>query len=135
MMQKMLGRVFVLHKKILPNDIKNEMIVETMSGEKLRLNVYPTVKLLLNYVSCISYNYNSHSTKQLKTVNGIRIIEHPRVETDLVVIYRVTRFPMAAHEDRDIIETLNGHKARLSTLLHAIEVANLTISLKKGINE
>ena len=45
MMQKLLGRAFVLHRKILPDDIKNEMIVSTMSGEKLRLNVYPRVNI------------------------------------------------------------------------------------------
>ena len=49
MMKKMLGRVFVLHRKILPYDIENEMIVDTLSGEKLRLNVYPRVN---------NYSYN-----------------------------------------------------------------------------
>lgn len=68
----------------------------------------------------------------MKTVNGVRIVVEPHVETHLVVIYRVNRFPMAPQEDRDIIETLNKRRERFSSLLHAIEVANLTITLKKG---
>lgn len=49
MMEKLLGRLVVLRRKLLPADVRNEMIVDTASNEKLRLNVYPKV-IYLNVV-------------------------------------------------------------------------------------
>lgn len=43
MKRKMLTRLFVINRKILPTDFKNDMIVQAVSGEKLRLNVYSRV--------------------------------------------------------------------------------------------
>lgn len=43
MMVKVLGRLFVLHRKLMPTDVRNEMMVDTASREKLRLNIYPKV--------------------------------------------------------------------------------------------
>jgi hypothetical protein len=45
MMVKVLGRLVVPHRKLLPTEVRNEMMVETASQEKLRLNIYPKVKL------------------------------------------------------------------------------------------
>lgn len=43
MMKKMFGRLFVLRRKIIPSDMRNDMMLEASSGEKLRLNIYPRV--------------------------------------------------------------------------------------------
>lgn len=42
-MSKLLRRNFVVNRRILPNEIINEMVVDTVSGEKLRFNIYNTV--------------------------------------------------------------------------------------------
>lgn len=110
MMVKLLSRVFVHRRKLLPADIRNEMMVEADSGEKLRLNVYPKVT----------------------TVNGVMVMMEPNLQTHNVIIYRVNRFPMSPMDGRDLIETLNRRKERFSTLLRAIEVSNLKETLKKG---
>ena len=44
MMVKLLSRLFVLHRKLLPTDVRNEMMIETASQEKIRLNIYPKVQ-------------------------------------------------------------------------------------------
>ncbi len=56
MMVKLLSRVFVHRRKLLPADIRNEMMVEADSGEKLRLNVYP--KVFFSVRSSIDYRYD-----------------------------------------------------------------------------
>ncbi|KZR99922.1 Uncharacterized protein APZ42_004018, partial [Daphnia magna] len=111
MMEKLLGRLVVLRRKLLPADVRNEMIVDTASNEKLRLNVYPKVR----------------------TVNGIMVVMEPNVQSQQVIIYRVNRFPMSPPPGRDIFEMLNRRKERFSTLVRAIEVANLKETLKTGI--
>ncbi|XP_057374790.1 transforming growth factor-beta-induced protein ig-h3-like [Daphnia carinata] len=108
MMEKLMGRLVVLRRKLLPADVRNEMIVDTVSNEKLRLNVYPKVR----------------------TVNGIMVVMEPNVQNQQVIIYRVNRFPMAPPTGRDIFEMLNRRKERFSTLVKAIEVANLKDTLK-----
>ncbi|KAK4023925.1 hypothetical protein OUZ56_009317 [Daphnia magna] len=110
MMEKLLGRLVVLRRKLLPADVRNEMIVDTASNEKLRLNVYPKVR----------------------TVNGIMVVMEPNVQSQQVIIYRVNRFPMSPPPGRDIFEMLNRRKERFSTLVRAIEVANLKETLKTG---
>jgi hypothetical protein len=42
-MMKLLRRSFVVSRRIMPSDITNEMVVDTISGEKLRFNIYNTV--------------------------------------------------------------------------------------------
>ncbi|EFX69557.1 hypothetical protein DAPPUDRAFT_328996 [Daphnia pulex] len=110
MMVKVLGRLFVLHRKLLPTDVRNEMMVETASQEKLRLNIYPKVR----------------------TVNGIIVVMEPNVQSDKVIIYKVNRFPTSPAPGRDLFEMLNRRKDRFSTLSRAIEVANLKETLKTG---
>ncbi len=39
MMVKVLGRLVVPHRKLLPTEVRNEMMVDTASQEKLRLNI------------------------------------------------------------------------------------------------
>lgn len=56
----------------------------------------------------------------------------PNVETHHVIVYRINRFPGAPMEGRNLVEGLTRRKERFSTLLRAIEVANLTDTLKKG---
>lgn len=56
----------------------------------------------------------------------------PKVETHLVIVYRVNRFLMAPMEGRNLFEQISRRKERFSTLSQAIETANLTETLKKG---
>ena len=46
MMVKVLGRLFVLQRKLMPTEVRNEMMLDTASREKLRLNIYPKVPIL-----------------------------------------------------------------------------------------
>ncbi|EFX69556.1 hypothetical protein DAPPUDRAFT_328997 [Daphnia pulex] len=110
MMVKVLGRLVVPHRKLLPTEVRNEMMVETASNEKLRLNIYPKVR----------------------TVNGIIVVMEPNVQSDKVIIYKVNRFPTSPAPGRDLFEMLNRRKDRFSTLSRAIEVANLKETLKTG---
>ena len=48
---KLLKRSFIASSRILPEDITNEMIVDTISGEKLRFNIYNTVYIYI--IICI----------------------------------------------------------------------------------
>lgn len=43
-MKRMLTSIIVPKRKILPGDIRNDMVVEALSRDKLRLNVYPRVR-------------------------------------------------------------------------------------------
>lgn len=43
MWSKVLRRSFVVNRRILPSDITNELVVGTVSGEKLRFNIYNKV--------------------------------------------------------------------------------------------
>lgn len=50
LMKKILLRGFVVNRKVLPAEITNEMIVETISGEKLRFNIYGGNKVLFSII-------------------------------------------------------------------------------------
>nr|CAH0099299.1 unnamed protein product [Daphnia galeata] len=110
MMVKVLGRLFVLQRKLMPTEVRNEMMLDTASQEKLRLNIYPKVR----------------------TVNGILVMMDPNIQSEKVIIYKVNRFPTSPAPGRDLFEMLNRRKDRFSTLSRAIEVANLKDTLKTG---
>lgn len=42
-MKALLRRGFVVNRRILPGNITNEMVVDSLSGDKLRFNIYGTV--------------------------------------------------------------------------------------------
>lgn len=46
-MTRLLRRSFVVNRRILPADITNELVVDTISGEKLRFNIYNSVYEML----------------------------------------------------------------------------------------
>ena len=72
-------------------------------------------------------------TEQMRTVNGVRIIMEPHIETHLAIVYRINFIPMALHANRDMFEALNRHKERFSSLLRALEATNLKDTLKTGV--
>lgn len=133
MMKKMLNRLIVLRRKIMPKDMQNEMMINVLSREKLRINLYPRVKSKLKAIprycfkTCVDFLY-----WQLRTINGVMIVMEPNVQTPLVIIYRVNRFPMVPMEGRNLMELLGRRKERFSTLTRAIEVAGLKETLKQG---
>lgn len=64
LMKKILRRGFVIDKRILPNEITNEMVVESASGEKLRFNIYGDNKVKVNIIEidkCWKCDFARHS--------------------------------------------------------------------------
>jgi hypothetical protein len=63
MMVKVLGRLFVLQRKLMPTEVRNEMMLDTASQEKLRLNIYPKVYTNFKFGGTFSdlflFNYQS----------------------------------------------------------------------------
>lgn len=57
-LSKLLRRSFVVNRRILPTDITNEMVIDTISGDKLRFNIYNTVSYIIFYVREIKNCYH-----------------------------------------------------------------------------
>jgi len=110
MMAKLLRRSFVVNRRITPSDITNEMVIDTISGEKLRFNIYNTTT----------------------TINGVTMMKEPIVVKDDVIVYRINGIILSSFTSgQNMIAVLETNKNRFSTLIQAIQATGLTDTLTK----
>lgn len=57
----------------------------------------------------------------------------PKLETHLIMVYRINRFLMAPMAGQGLFEQISSRKERLSTFARAINATNLNETLKTGI--
>ncbi|XP_046460132.1 protein sll1483-like [Daphnia pulex] len=109
-MMKLLRRSFVVSRRIMPSDITNEMVVDTISGEKLRFNIYNMVM----------------------TVNGAIMMKEPIVVKDDVIVYRLNSVILSSFTSgQNMMAVLEMNKDRFSTLIRCIQDTGLTDTLTK----
>uniref|UniRef100_A0A0P6E5M4 FAS1 domain-containing protein n=1 Tax=Daphnia magna TaxID=35525 RepID=A0A0P6E5M4_9CRUS len=109
-MPKLLRRSFVVNRRIMPDDITNEMVIDTISGDQLRFNIYNTTM----------------------TVNGVIMTKEPLVVNNDVVVYRINSVILSSFmKGQNLMVMLEANKDRFSMLIRCIQDTGLTETLTK----
>lgn len=111
-----------------PSAIKNELILKSLAGARLRVNIYGPVRNRLR--SPLDTNRLQFMMQDDVTINGALAMEMIEVG-DGSIIYVIDKVLVPDTVECDIVQVLQK-KGNFSTFLSALELAGLTSTLKSG---
>lgn len=135
--KKQFTSFFVLKRKLLLSDMRNDMLIESVSGEKLRLNLYPRVCLYFEIINVMEFKFLLDWTFIIKgqTVNGVSFVREQNIENHFLAVYRMNQLPVML-EGRNLMERIRrrhrSHNNQLSTFARCVEAAGLTELLRRS---